>query len=395
MHKLITNKKEEYYKYEYNPKKIIDKFNNLEETFDLVKRKNCCNCISLNLHFQFEDQLIFNSIPGIYKTIDNVSQNLPEFLIRLYVDNRIFKKIKTFDKIFNSRNVEVYIYYPKKEKFHRLSHFSVFYDSEVNICALRNCESPVTNLDCHNLRIFMESSGIFYLLPYSKMMHSPYLDDFKKSDKFFEFNNNPYELKPGGFAIKLRVKIEKYYEVLDDMIDKIKNVPKVNEQVKVLPNTLQDLMLLNFFKDQVCIPFTSEEYYDKQQLFILNEMTNHFEITNFYVNSLNVNLILELLKQNKIIKESVKIKSIDKKRNLCMNLNGSTNICVNQGTLYWIDKVLKRKNIITDRMFDVNYISSSSSILSLAFTNYENIFVYDDFEGKGMFEEKFYESIEF
>ena len=200
MCKLVSSRKKEYYTFIYDPQPIIDKLkeleateylNNLTKTFDLTKRKNCCNCISLML-YALNNNLLYVYLPAICKTIENVYNNLPGWLVRIYMDPSVYEimeltkermknkkqrdeyetALNMFNAILSAENVEIYTYFcksiiNKEEKIERTRFFRFlsFVDHTVNLCAIREADGIVSNLDCHNLKIFSQNDSIFYLMP--------------------------------------------------------------------------------------------------------------------------------------------------------------------------------------------------------------------------------------
>ena len=74
----------------------------IDEMFDLQRRENCCNCISIVLYSKNIYDLN-NYLYSMKKSLDNVANCLPDFVVRFYLDKSVFDTIyKTYsnDTIF-------------------------------------------------------------------------------------------------------------------------------------------------------------------------------------------------------------------------------------------------------------------------------------------------------
>jgi hypothetical protein len=134
---LINTKKEKYYTHTYDPKKIkkiLDEYPNLfvdtNEVFDFTPKNNCCNCISLTLYYTNTDDLtpLLLYLNTIKRTIKNVSKNLKDWIVRIYLDKSVYDTVIAYGKkeiiddsvkdicnlldfYYNSENVELYTYF--------------------------------------------------------------------------------------------------------------------------------------------------------------------------------------------------------------------------------------------------------------------------------------------
>lgn len=455
--KLLTNKKLEYYIYDYNPQRIIDKLikintkesitylNNLEKTFDLTKRTNCCNCVSVVLYSTNPLSLISNYLQGLNITIENVTENLPEFLIRVYLDPSVFEQMEKYqyeiddqqtmklyengmnilNKLITYPNIEIYSYFcqslienPIKGRL-RSFRFLSFVDPEVNCCCLRDSDSFVSKLDCHNLKSFLNYDTIFYCvpqyntgrLPGEKIMTSYawWLVRYKKviDRKFFLKKTNLMDLKAGMLTTKLQVKRDVYNKMLKKVEREVENDIegiykdskdiKGHQKSKLNFNYFDEIFLLNLFRNQICVSYKSEKGfvtdYNMKEASIVTRLINFINIKTYYVNSLNVKSIINSLKRENVIKKNVKIPNILKSRDRCFNLNEDPLTCTVFGTLFAIDIVLTSENIIENKMFDIIYENDNENnemrMLDLVGSRYNDIFLFTKLPKDTVFNEEF------
>src|SRR5439155_13232311 len=118
--KRINTKKEKYYTHVYDPSNISYKFTTkdkdiqlLQKTFDLKKRYNCCNCICISLYYKDDtDEIgypslptpsgLFKYLPSIRRTIRNVAKSLPEWIVRLYLDESVYETFRSYNKKYEA-----------------------------------------------------------------------------------------------------------------------------------------------------------------------------------------------------------------------------------------------------------------------------------------------------
>jgi hypothetical protein len=134
--KLVSNKLEQFYIYKYNPKPILEQYiKELKQDiavekmyYDLEESDNCCNCISYSIYSKGEDpNKLANQIGSYFlsinRSIKNIKNNLPYWIVRIYIDNSIYNAIniicknrpyceisQLYDEIKNSGIVEIYTY---------------------------------------------------------------------------------------------------------------------------------------------------------------------------------------------------------------------------------------------------------------------------------------------
>ena len=446
--KLISSRKKEYYKFIYDPQPIINKLleleayeylDNLENTFDLTKRKNCCNCISLMLYSLNFNTLLYDCLPAILKTIENVYNNLPYWLVRIYIDPSIYEimehakfseerseyeiAISLFNSILSAENVEIYTYFcksiiNKEEKIERTRffHFLSFADHTVNICAIREANVIVTNLDCHNLDVFSKNSSIFYEVPFhngmniikinlEKRLNHILIRTYKtKIDQRYKERIIPFEFLIETTSIKLQVKKEAFISARKNLIDLLNRfyevkLNKLNETREFgeedLDDIFNEMFLLNLFYNFITVKFTREKsgiFYNEHETKIVHEMFSFNNFDVFHFNSFNMKQIIKTLKDYKIISKNVKFPNINKKLINCLNLKQNTEICITFLSLYAIDKLLTKENIICNQMFNVSYGNNQEgvdSILSSMNIRYDKFLLYDFLSKNKIFERKF------
>lgn len=280
--KLINTKKTAYYKHTYDPEKIITDFiacaeaKGVEQAFldqyigymraimDDTKRENCCNCISLSLYHSYSSyghSSIMKYLISIERTVKNVQKELPDWLVRIYLDLSVFRYMKLpdatdeeraiLDFIMRAENTEVFTYVcnrliPDDQGFvyglsqTRSFRFMPLIDEDVNITIIRDADGIVTNNNCHNIQLFEESSHLFYIVPFLasdtirtsgfEMPYTSYsfwLSWYKAimEQGYFAKKNNAYDLLAGTFGTKIKVKKELYYNT----VDKIKRDKEAEE----------------------------------------------------------------------------------------------------------------------------------------------------------------------
>lgn len=426
--KLISTRRVKYYVHIYDPQPIIDSLQNnkkylrnLKKTFDLTKRKNCCNCISLVLYSKEDDdsEIIDKYLPSIQKTIENVSNSLPDFIVRIYIETSVLrmlnntkneKGINILNNFYNAENVEIYTYFckslmnKKKDIFEdilgktRTFRYLAMTDPTTNICAMRECDGFVTNLDCHNLKLFQNSNKIFYFsllwsLQGCQTIYSSYSSwtSFYKREinkEYYSKYNNIYDILGGGFSIKLKVKEEAYYKSIED-VDRQLTAYLQNPKTEYFNNLLfshqdeflrmfnsgyDEIFLLNLFRDQISVKFKGKEFvdYNAKDLQIAKSMVHYNDIKKIYLDSLQPCKIIQQLINEKIIKNDL---NVPFDRNSCFDIVEDKQefmICVIFGTLNWIDKFLIADNIQIDKMFTIEVFNNN--VLDLSNVKYNYIF---------------------
>ena len=265
---LINNRKVEYYKYFYDPSRIIDYLRNnfknlgkkyvedLDEIFELdvdskTLRANCIVFALYRVHF-LDSKRSLQYLITILKNIEIIGKYLPNWLVRIYLDRSVLpsnKKMIQYDneiylvleKILNSKNVEVYTYFcqsfTKNIHMVRSLRFLPFLNLiegryGINISLSREADGIISNLDIYHIMKFEEDLNIFYIIPlFSDSDHreginnilyqsySRWLTFYKISIErsFFSKYNNIYDLLAGTLGIKLKVKESYFYTSYDKL----------------------------------------------------------------------------------------------------------------------------------------------------------------------------------
>ena len=113
------------------------------------------------------------------------------------------------------------------KNYYRILRFLILIDPTVNICAIREADGFLNNLECHNLRMFEYSDRLFYIPPLGvgpNLIHetrpktvfnsySLWLQLYKNilAREFFSTHQNIYDFLAGFFTFKLKIKPEFYY----------------------------------------------------------------------------------------------------------------------------------------------------------------------------------------
>lgn len=328
--RLINNKKLKYYTHTYNPKNIVAKIEadtssykkvlieNINNIFDLTVRDKCCNCIAISLYWTKTNDIdgLLKYLYSIQRTVKNVKSELPDWIVRVYIDGSVYNNMQTGNTYVNeimnylhmSDNVEIYTYICDSLLDNnipiartRTFRFLPITDIDVNVCVVREADGIVTYTDCHNIKVFANSDRIFYLLPFlddydntQKIGNSyqRWLSYYKKriESEYFTKNFNLYDILAGTIAIRLKVKHDIYLannsyvqnkinEAVDkasvfsgeedididdtrrahilhpEMLDKDKN-----ELKNALNNGYDEILLLHIFRDIISVSYSGDKY---------------------------------------------------------------------------------------------------------------------------------------
>ncbi|AYV85356.1 MAG: hypothetical protein Satyrvirus12_10 [Satyrvirus sp.] len=325
---LINLRKHSYYIHTYDPNNIIENIKknklpdgylpNIISKFNLQKRQNCCNCISIVLYYESKffinihnlfidtddfDNLAYKYLPSIKKTIINVKKNLSDWLVRIYMDPNILNILKILtdlenylspnnfkiylyikhlmDYIFSAENVEIYTLVcqsiVKDESFQisltRSFRFLAMVDESVNVCVIREADGIVSNLDCCNIKLFANSDRIFYFpclkgiiniekkIDQNKhyiLSYAKWLNIYKENyeSDFFRKQNNICDLLAGLFAIKLTLNKDIFLKYAINISEQIRK-HNINQVLlgDDITNGFDEILLLDIFKEIISVPF--------------------------------------------------------------------------------------------------------------------------------------------
>ena len=259
---LRNRKKHNLYVHTYNPTNMINDIRTklnipdvVLDRFDDEIRHQCCNVISISLYFKdCNDSTMEKYLYSILRSVQNVEKNLKDYVVRVYFDTSVYNCIdekdhdseirKTFEQIMNHSIVEVYTYLCSSFKDKstpiersRTLRFLPMYDSDVNICIIREADGIVSNLDCHNIKMFCNSDKLFYLpaciSEYNNLMlegydmlfqsYSAWLIIYKIifEQSFFSVHQNLYDLLAGTFSVKIKLKKTYYQKKVMELEKKI------------------------------------------------------------------------------------------------------------------------------------------------------------------------------
>lgn len=268
---------------------------NILNKFDRGITENCCKVISISLYFHnCEIDNIEKYLFSIYRTVKNVKKNLEDRVVRLYFDVSVYqcilnldiqhqKIIEIFEDITNSPNIEIYTYVCENKSISlektRTHRFLPLSDPEVALCVVREADGFVSNLECHNIKLYDESNKLFYL---PQIMDTSYLfrsDKFKRYDsyqawlryykdmlecEYFYGHQNIYDLLAGLFSIKLRFNRENYLE-----------------HVHTLRNRLNQLVVdIEHIQDKKYIINTCHTFSDHNARIYDMDDVNHVNVAN-------------------------------------------------------------------------------------------------------------------
>ena len=253
---LITSKKIKYYVHTYDPTTPLSLLSQrlsselISERFVVSRRENCCNVISISLYFIgcIPDNMT-KYLFSIERTVKNVHNNLPGWIVRVYFDNSVHTCIKNavknsreaYDAITAAPNVEVYTYncavrdddQPQHIARTRTYRFLPFSDEDVNICVVREADGIVSNWDCRQIDLFSKDDTKMFYFPYNQINRSSYLSMFESYQHwlllykvifrydFFHNNYMGYDLLAGLFGIKLKLKRDFYIRTIVSLRDEI------------------------------------------------------------------------------------------------------------------------------------------------------------------------------
>lgn len=269
----VIFQRKNYYNQTYDPQSILDVVDGFSERgrefyrkefeylFDLEVRKNCCNCIAITLYANIEKLQsgagrfpVEGYLTAMRRSVKNIAKMLPDWLVRLYIDSSVFnyarssgnkKEQEILDYLLGCENVEVHTILCQElmrsdtiDKT-RVYRFIPLFDKTVNVAVIREADGIVTNLDCHNIRVFQNSNKLFYLAQislqadYEQEMqiwnaYSSWLQYYKfmMNREYFVRNHNAVTFLAGTLAVKLRVKegVFRYtMEQVSKMIDAQQN----------------------------------------------------------------------------------------------------------------------------------------------------------------------------
>ena len=433
-------------------------------------KQNCCNCIAISLYYKGVDvnlNKLVKYLSSIQRTIKNVAKNLQDWVVRIYLDKSVCDTIESFKPhiksylteeeqqpevqqqlrdqqkcvelytfMINAENTEIYTYVCPKIVSGELSigrtrtfRFVPLKDKTVNVCAIREADGIVTNLDCHNLKIFAKSNKLFYLptiiesyehvrQPDHMQRHLSYrmwLTFYKSviAHEYFSKKNNLFDLLAGSIAFRLKVKpdiFDKYMALVQEKIQYvIKNRSQIDfkkldiseradysmqyiddmyhpDFINMLNMAFDEIFLLDLFKDLISVP-----YIPRNDLVVYDQQALNF-VLNFIYADQNIKKVTYENLKNEIAKVWSKLinDGYIKKINLRRIWRFYNTICVDSACsdldlLYSIDALLIETNIITDQIFDVasnqKLPKIPGSVLSLINEpydpTYEHEYIYD------------------
>lgn len=431
-----------YYTHTYDPTAMIAKVRGelglseeVLDRFDSVRREGCCNVISITLYVTEEYctmEILEKYLYSIHRTVKNVLKKLPGWIVRVYFDTSVEEcvtkeEFKEFNEIFNaikdSPNVEIYTYdCPSFKKGAsgeesqipiartRTLRFRPLSDPEVNFCVVREADGIVSNLDCHNIKMFTNSENILFYLPlcveYSVQAKFDSYSDWLRLYKimfghdYFKERQSLNEFLAGTFCCRLKLKRDYYQKTvialqkqindffsksgeelaavsfMADTDSKIRcfntmytNIATIianrKESVqKALNLGFDEILLLEMYKELICVKIVPDVKWGDMGLINLDAMKkqnphimsmlmtdNVLLIKNDSIQQrfyTDFEIVYRTLLSEKIISEMDIAEVIKTLREKQPNLD----YYFNQDILYYIDALLLR-NIVIDAPFNI------------------------------------------
>ena len=336
---------------------------------------------------------------------------------RVYFDTSVEECVKKnepefdeFHRIFNaikdSPNVEVYTYdcpsfketAPPETKIPiertRTLRFLPLSDPQVNFCIVREADGIVSNLDCHNIKMYASNPDILFYLPHVITYtirvrygsYSSWLQLYKRmfARDYFEDHQNLKDLLAGTFCCKLKLKREYYQASLKSIQDEIKDFfSKTEDEQNVLVPDMQkfreyyiniedilnlgfdEILLLKMYKELISLKIScrgdglilwehSDGMMDKMERMLIADNILMIEDTD-NLNWNEFNALLKRIYLSLVTNEIIAPFNPDALNALDKIKQQST-----VGILYYIDAVLLR-NIITNKPFNIKILSRNKN----------------------------------
>jgi len=292
-----------------------------------VKR---CHCVSIVLYIRnYDVATLLNYLTSIKQSAVNMETNLSDWLLRLYIHHSVFKLLADnvvlstlyltqqeedswyenyescrvlLDSLLNNSNTEVYRidcdpgnssdWYKQTNQqtnqqtsqldllriFRFLPLLDTVEDNKYGVatCAIREADGIVSNLDCHNLKVFQHSNKLFYLIPlfyesahtvdhYFKRYASykPWLYNYKRyiDHDYFATHLNLYDMLAGCTAVRGKIRSKYFYESVTDLISLRTQAALDNDELSVRLFSFDEELLLYMFKRLISVEIDS--YYNE------------------------------------------------------------------------------------------------------------------------------------
>jgi hypothetical protein len=330
--KIRTKRREKFYIHSYDPSGIYNEMakyydpdeyiEKIYSMFDFEKRKNCCYCISITVYFTkvdkdyFEDQsnkdqskkpdankYEYRYLLSILQTVQNAKRYLPEWLVRIYMDQSIYQVLKSkknkylcklIDQIFQSDNVEIFTYDCNVLNIEqtRTYRFLPMIDPTVAKVAVREADGYLCKMDCHNILLFSQMNKIMYLAEYfpnskssmdeeNDLVYAPEYDmanlwieiykDFFQ-EEYFQEMSNLYSLVAGTITLNVMVNPRVFQSVFVNLKLQIRNFknaklikPSLFESLDI---GFDEIFLLDLFKDAISV----QKEMDEKEYFMIQRM---------------------------------------------------------------------------------------------------------------------------
>jgi hypothetical protein len=102
---ILSKKRKDKYIHKYDVSNILNKICKLKtklpeeyldvfiNNFEIKPRENCCNCISIVLYSTLREIKLSYFLPNLLVSLKNINQYLPDWIMRIYLDNSVFRLI--------------------------------------------------------------------------------------------------------------------------------------------------------------------------------------------------------------------------------------------------------------------------------------------------------------
>ena len=355
---VLGNKKHDYYKNTYTPN-LTDNYG----LFDLNTYTQCCNCITFAIYTIIDKYLDDISIPNIeyyyqnninstlsYITaikisIENVLVNLPNWIVRIYINKSIFQLINFalnnecknlylkanicinyLEYIFSLKNVEIYFVSCNEEctkadfDYSRTMRILPIIEQDVNMLICKDGDGIITLTECNNIKLFEESDKIIYCsYPFSlnKIYRKEFNPTFINRQELVNINAiiSQYNFNPNGIIFKYVINNNDFYKDHITLTPpllagcsgfKIKFLPEVfnrkkeeileffqNPEFNILKAGFDEVFIKHLFREYLSINIIDKSIDEIEIEF--KRLNNNFKIINNDTNIITLPPINELL----------------------------------------------------------------------------------------------------
>ena len=268
--RVVKSADRSFYKHTYDPTSwvvpLLQENTGLNEEqirsiLNLERKENCCNCITIVLYSTGDIQKLYSYLYSMKKSLDTVSNELDDFIVRFYLDRSVFKvfKQKKFGRnafyreesfnilkyMIHHPRSEIVMYFCRdiddtKKGTIRRFRFLPMIEDDVNILISREADGFVSYEDCHNIRLFARDTehriGMIYDFIDSNDQNNFRFKDISNPDRPRDTLTNAYQI-----WLEIYGNGKLLIDYLDTLRKQGSNIPKnINSIVKVLTNNIPD-----------------------------------------------------------------------------------------------------------------------------------------------------------